>query len=104
MTTFRFLHRWTTLPFLRDKEDVFLLPKHTEREEEEVKEVREEEIISNRAVKTLGGSRSFIIYMHFSTCARARGAGNGVFRKRKKEEKKKGDIGTKNFSSFSKPP
>jgi hypothetical protein len=62
VTTFRFLHCWTTLPFLRDKEDVFLLPKHFEREEEEVKEVKEEEIIYNRVSKLNGVARLLYIY------------------------------------------
>jgi len=61
VTTFRFLHCWTTLPFLRDKEDVFLLPKHFEREEEEVKEVKEE-IIYNRVSKLNGVARLLYIY------------------------------------------
>jgi hypothetical protein len=73
VTTFRFLQRWTTLPFLRDKEDVFLLPKN-EREEEEVKE-EEEEIIS-RAVKLWVGVTLYY-YMHF-VLVRARGAVYGV--------------------------
>ena len=50
------------MPFLRDKEeDVFLLPKHFEREEEEVKEVKEE-IIYNRVSKLNGGARLLYIY------------------------------------------
>ena len=57
------------MPFLLDKEDVFLLPKH-EREEEEVKEVKEEEEIISRAAK-LGYSHSFIMYI-LLTCLRAR--------------------------------
>ena len=65
------------MPFLRDKEeDVFLLPKH-EREEEE-------EIIS-RVSKLNGVTR--LLYIHLRL-VRARGAGNGV-RKRKKERKKR---------------
>jgi len=57
------------MPFLLDKEDVFLLPKH-EREVKEVNEVKEEEEIISRAAK-LGYSHSFIMYI-LLTCLRAR--------------------------------
>jgi hypothetical protein len=83
VTTFRFLHGWTTLPFLRDKEDVFLLPKHEREEVKEVKEVKEE--IISRVSKLNGVTR--LLYIHLRL-VRARGAGNGV-RKRKKERKKR---------------
>jgi hypothetical protein len=55
------------MPFLLDKEDVFLLPTN-EREEEEVEE-EEEEIIS-RAAKLWEESLFIIIYT-LRTCARA---------------------------------
>ena len=73
------------MPFLRDKEDVFLLPKN-EREEEEVKE-EEEEIIS-RAAK-LGYSHSLLYVYTSYSFAREEQVNE---EKERKKRKKKGDI------------
>ena len=60
MTTFGFLHGLTTLPFLRVKVDVFLLPTHEREEVKEVKEVKEE--IISRVSKLNGVTR--LLYIH----------------------------------------
>ena len=69
------------MPFLRDKEDVFLLPTNEREEDKEVKE--EEEIISR--VSKLGYSHSLLLlYTHFVlVCAQVK-----RIMKRKKERKK----------------